>query len=162
MLSNGHGRENAQRENWLIDANIEKSVVRLMERDEKNNPIGLDLKEAAVETKTLTEVYIGTLAPYNAFGPGNYILSVVKQMSATDGFLSLSSEKRECEKEKFEDCQRRLFQEATKSCRCTPQNLIPAQQDQSQVLDFLSALSQNHPKPTQLFSPDNCVLEHWS
>ena len=146
----------------LIDANIEKSVVRLMERDEKNNPIGLDLKEASVETKTLVEVFIGTLAPYNAFGPGNYILSVVKQMSATDGFLSLSSEKRECEKEKFEDCQRRLFQEATKSCRCTPQNLIPAQQDQSQVLDFLSALSQNNPKPAQLFSSDNCVLEHWS
>ena len=117
----------------LLDANIEKSVVRLAERNEKNNPTALDLKEYHLETIKLAEVNIGTLAPYSAFGPGNYILSAVKQMSATEGFLSMSKKKRECEKEKFEACQKRLFQEGVKECGCTPQSLVPALQDQTRV-----------------------------
>ena len=117
----------------LLDANIDKSVVRLAERNEKNNPTALDLKEDHVETEKLVEVNIGTLAPYSAFGPGNYILSAVKQMSATEGFLAMSKKKRECEKEKFEACQKRLFQERIKECGCTPQSLVPALQDQTRV-----------------------------
>ena len=117
----------------IIDANTDKSVTRQIERFEKKNPKSLELQEAAVETKKLVGIHIGTLAPYNAFGPGNYILTSVKQMSATEGFLAMSSEKRECSKEKFETCQKRLLQERIKTCGCTPQNLIPALQDQAQV-----------------------------
>ena len=117
----------------IIDANTDKSVTRQIERFEKKNPKSLELQEASVETKKLVGIHIGTLAPYNAFGPGNYILTSVKQMSATEGFLAMSSEKRECSKEKFETCQKRLLQERIKKCGCTPQNLIPALQDQAQV-----------------------------
>ena len=120
----------------IIDANIEKSVANRIKRQFKNNLKGLDLRKSPVETKKLVEVKIGTLAPYHAFGPGNYILTAVKQMSATEGFLSMSEEKRQCKKEKFESCQKRLFQEGIKKCGCTPQNLIPAVQDQAQV-EFL-------------------------
>ena len=117
----------------LLDANIEKSVVRLVERNEKTNPTGFDLKEYQVEIRKFVGINIGTLAPYSAFGPGNYILSAVKQMSATEGFLAMSKKKRECEKEKFEACQKRFFQERIKNCGCTPQSLVPALQDQTQV-----------------------------
>ena len=119
----------------LLDANIEKSVIRLVERNEKINPTGLDLKEVNVETNKFVGINIGTLAPYSAFGPGTYILSAVKQMAATKGFLSMSKKKRECEKEKFEDCQKRLFQESVRKCGCTPQSLVPALQDHTQVQD---------------------------
>ena len=54
-------------------------------------------------------------------------------MSATKGFLSMSSEKRKCEKEKFEDCQKRLFRERIKRCGCTPQSVVPALQEETQV-----------------------------
>ena len=117
----------------IIDANIERSVTKQIERNEKKNPKTLELQEASIKTKKLAEIHIGTLAPYKAFGPGNYILTAVKQMSATDGFLSLSSKKRECEKEKFETCQKRLFQESIKNCGCAKQSLTPALQDQYQV-----------------------------
>ena len=117
----------------IIDGNVEKSVAKHIRRVVKNNLEDIDLRKAPVETKKFVEVNIGTLAPYHAFGPGNYILTVVKRMTATKGFLSMSSEKRECEKEKFEDCQMRLFQEGIKKCGCTPQSLIPALQDPSQV-----------------------------
>ena len=83
----------------------------------------------------LVGVNIGTLAPFLAFGSGNYILTVVKQMSATEGFLSMSKEKRESEKEKFEACQKRLFKERIQKCGCTPQSLVPALQDHTQVQD---------------------------
>ena len=104
-----------------------------MKRKVKNNLKGFDLREVPVETKKLVGVNIGTLAPYFDFGPGNYILTSVKQMSATEGFLSMSQKKRECEKETFESCQARLFQERRKKCGCTPQSLVPALQDQTQV-----------------------------
>ena len=124
----------------IIDANIDKSVSKQI-KTELNYLVNFlvkdlesfDLREAPVETKKLAGINIGTLAPFFAFGPGNYILTAVKQMSATDGFLSLSSKKRECEKEKFETCQKRLFQESIKKCGCAKQSLIPALQDQYQV-----------------------------
>ena len=121
----------------IIDANIERSVTTQIEHNEKKNPKTMELQEASIKTNNLVEINIGTLAPYEAFGPGNYILTAVKQMSATDGFLSMSKEKRECEKEKFEDCQKRLFQERIERCGCTPQSLIPALKlkDQYQVVN---------------------------
>ena len=122
----------------IIDANSERSVANQIKREMKDDPKSLDLQEASVETNKFVEINIGTLAPFYAFGPGNYILTVVKQMSATDGFLSMSSKKRECEKEKFESCQRRVFQERIKKCGCTPQTLIPALQDQTQVEECLT------------------------
>ena len=120
----------------IMDANTEKSVSKKIERDEKKNLKSMDLQENSVETRNLVGVNIGTLAPFFAHGPGNYVLSAIKQMSATDGFLSMSKEKRECEKEKFESCQKRLFQERVKQCGCTPQSLIPAGVDESQVVSL--------------------------
>ena len=135
----------------IIDANTEKSVAMQIERERKSNPKSLDLQEVSVETKKLVRVHIGTLAAYFAFGPGNYILTAVKQMSATEGFLSMSKEKRECEKEKFENCQKRLFQDRIKQCGCTPQNLIPAIQDPTQVKD-LFLQKKNNPFQAMLCS----------
>ena len=117
----------------IIDANFERSVANQIKREMTHDPKTLDLQEASVETNKFVEINIGTLAPFYAFGPGNYILTAVKQISVTDGFLSMSSEKRECEKETFEFCQKRMFQEKIKKCGCTPQTLIPALQDQTQV-----------------------------
>ena len=117
----------------IIDANIEKSVAKEVKREVKTNLEGFDLRESPVETKKLVGVNIGTLAPYSAFGPGNYILTSVKQMSATEGFLSMSEKKRECEKETLESCEARLFEERVKKCGCTPQSLLPALQDQTKV-----------------------------
>ena len=118
----------------IIDVNIEKNVGKPIEVEGKSNLKIMDLREVAVETTNLVGVNIGTLAPYSTFGPGNYILTSVKQMSATDDFLSMSKEKRKCEKEKFESCQARLFQERIKKCGCTPQSLVAALQGESRVV----------------------------
>ena len=92
---------------------------------------------APVETKTLVGVHIGTLAPFFAFGPGNYILSAVKRMAATDGFLSMTREKRECEKETFQSCQKGLFLEGIDKCGCIPQSLLPALQGKADMVCLL-------------------------
>ena len=139
----------------IIDANIEKSVSKKIERNEIKNLKSLDVREASVETENLFEVHIGTLAPYSAFGPGKYILSAVKQMSATEGFLAMSKEKRECEKEKFEACQKRLFQEGVKQCGCTPQSLVPSLQDQTQVRYQKIYIR-------SIYFSGNCMLSSWA
>ena len=116
----------------IIDANIEKSVRKLIEHEVKKDPKSLDLQEASAESKRLVGVNIGTLAPYQAFGPGNYILTSIKQMSATESFLAMSQEKRECKIERSEACQERMFQQGIQNCGCVPQSLVPALRDQSQ------------------------------
>ena len=144
----------------IIDANIEKSVAKQIKRKNKNNLKRFDLQKAPVATKALVHVNIGTLAPFFAFGPGNYILTAVKQMSATKGFLSLSSKKRECEKEKFETCQKRLFQESVKKCGCAKQSLIPALQDQYQVKITIDCQKMCNGSIHFTFS-GTCVLQYW-
>ena len=139
----------------IIDANIEKSVSKKIERNEINNLKNLDVREASVETENLFEVHVGTLARYHAYGPGNYILTSVKQMSATEGFLAMSKKKRECEKEKFEACQKRLFQERIKECGCTPQSLVPSLQDQTQV-QYQKIYIRS------IYFSGNCMLSSWA
>ena len=120
----------------VIDTNIEKSMAKQIEEHEKKSLGGFDLRKVPVQTKRLVGVNIGILAPYQANGPGNYILSSIKQMSATEDFLSMSFEKRQCVKEKFESCQQRLLKGAIRHCGCSPQNLIPLLRDHIKVISF--------------------------
>ena len=121
----------------FIDANIEKSVVRMTTTDATADLKSSDQAEIVDETQNLVRVNIGTLAPYFEYGPGNYILTVVKQMTATDGFHSMSSKKRKCEKERFHSCQKTYFYDGIKKCGCTPQRLIPALKHQPQVINYV-------------------------
>ena len=64
----------------IMDANSEKSVAKPTVRQVKKGPEELDLRKASVETDQLVEINIGTLAQYQAYGPGNYILTSVKKI----------------------------------------------------------------------------------
>ena len=121
----------------IIDANVEKSVAKEIEKDKFGNFEVFDPQIASFLPKKLVKVNIGILAPYQAFGPGNYILSAVKRMAATDGFLSMTREKRECEKETFQSCQKRLFLEGIDKCGCIPQSLLPALQGKADMVCLL-------------------------
>ena len=117
----------------VIDVNSEKSVTKQSKHSEDYQLDSLDVREASANTDSLCWVSIGTLAPFHAYGPGSYALTSVKQIDATDEFLSMSKEKRKCEQENFQNCQERLFNERIKQCDCVPQSLFPALKQKSKV-----------------------------
>lgn len=63
------------------------------------------------------KVYIDTLSPYINFGGGIFAMSVVKRMTAKDGFLKMSLKDRNCEVELYEDCRTKKLLE---KCNCVP------------------------------------------
>ena len=62
------------------------------------------------------------LAPLHLTGEGIYSLSAVKQVKATEAFLSYDEETRQCQnKEKVQDCWSRNFLQAAQDiCGCMP------------------------------------------
>ena len=63
------------------------------------------------------KIQINTLSPFIGFGGGIYTMTVVKKMTATEDFLKMPLEDRNCEVELYEDCRTRKLLEA---CNCVP------------------------------------------
>ena len=59
------------------------------------------------------------------YGEGNYALSVVKEIVASDSFLNLDEKTKQCQNdESLETCQERNYHnEGIKNCKCIPFSL---------------------------------------
>ena len=63
------------------------------------------------------KIQINALSPYISFGGGIYTMTDVKKMTATDDFLAMPFNERNCEADLYEDCRtKRLLEE----CNCVP------------------------------------------
>ena len=121
----------------LIDVNTERSIDIVtshkdkgyVSSDERDVYIGSNQESA----KDMASIHIGTLDHYTGRGPGDYMLTSIKQMTGTDNFLAWPYEKRKCAIEKYENCQMRRFLEGTKSCGCSPFQLLSATEFTYQV-----------------------------
>ena len=66
-------------------------------------------------------IFIHTLKPYSGHGAGSYTMSSLKQMSPTEDFLQLSTEKRGCAHNDEQDCLMKNFlKQKLYKCGCTP------------------------------------------
>merc|ERR1712079_291704 len=105
----------------LIDANSERSIdISTEDMDKKG--------------KDLASIHIGTLAKSTRYGPGDYGLLSIKQMTVTENFLAWPEHKRLCSLEKYEKCQMKGFLEASSKCGCSSFQLLAAAEATDQVI----------------------------
>ena len=121
----------------LIDVNAERSIKiesqdKYKTDESKNSKKSVFLGQSQTISKKLANIHIGTLAKYTGHGPGDYILTSVKEMTGTENFLAWPEEKRGCALEKYERCQMNRFLEKSMQCSCSPFQLMPAATDQSE------------------------------
>ena len=113
----------------LIDVNSERYFSTETPREEKEASLyerDVYLGENKMSNQNLAQIYIGTLAPHFEKGPGDYVLSSLKQMTGTESFLGWSEEKRKCALENYESCQMKDFLRRLSKCGCSPFHLTLA------------------------------------
>ena len=76
--------------------------------------------------KNPAQIHIGTLAPFTGYGPGDYQLFSLKQITGTQSFLAKPDNEKACTNEKFEECQIRKAREQNMACDCKPFKLTSA------------------------------------
>ena len=70
--------------------------------------------------------------------PGKYAMKNLKVMAATDNFLAMPDDVKDCQSETMEDCKsRRYIQEVKKTCGCIPWSLNPVASNQVIKRDLL-------------------------
>ena len=69
---------------------------------------------------TSAKIQINAMLPDTKFGPGSYKMTSVKEMIATDDFIGMSSQIRNCEIESYDECRTRNL---LAHCRCVPWEL---------------------------------------
>ena len=122
----------------LIDVNSEKSIVNSTEdmdtKGSNRSVRDVFLGQAWKKDKDLASIHIGTLAKTTVYGPGDYGLVLIKQMTGTENFLAWPQHKRLCSLEKYEKCQMKGFLEASSKCGCSPFQLFAAAEATDQVI----------------------------
>ena len=97
----------------LLDLNIEKG--------EWNSGEDNEVLSEGPRLQNLAELHIGTLSPHTSSKNGTRILSALKKVTGSEGFLAQSEERKGCGNEEFEVCQSRRYLVAVqKQCGCVP------------------------------------------
>ena len=129
----------------LLDVNSERSID--IEKPKRNRSterrlfIGYD---HTLSRKNLAIIHIGARNKFTGYGPGEYALSSIKQMTGTENFLAWPKNKRGCALQKYEECKiKGLLGEITQ-CGCSPFHLFSTS-DVDQVHTFLDALASFRP-----------------
>ena len=74
--------------------------------------------------KKQAKIHINTLEPFVGFGGGNYEMSAIKVMAATESFLGLPEDVRDCQTEyTLQECHLEHYRASAKSCGCVPLSL---------------------------------------
>ena len=82
-------------------------------------------------------VYIHTLAPFTAYGPGAFAMSTLKSMTGTTSFMKLPDNQRKCVIHNREECQTdRFFSQVEANCSCVPWSLTIDDNINTQVTSF--------------------------
>ena len=126
----------------IIDTNAERSVdisdshSVIMNQDDISAQ-DIYLGKDQLKSENMASIHIGTLTPYTGYGPGDYELTAIKQMTGTENFLAWPEEKRKCSLEKYEKCQMKGFLEESMACGCSPFQLQPVKGKTDQVRNSL-------------------------
>ena len=84
----------------------------------------LDMDSDTADTADTARIYIHTLSPLKLCKERGYVLSNLKKMTGTSGFLSLPDVDKDCAIDPYEKCQTEKFMvEVQKQCGCLPWTL---------------------------------------
>ena len=87
----------------------------------REDDLVVNLNKRHEETKEEAKIHIDTLEPFIGHGGGNYELSAIKVLSATDSFLSLPESVRGCQTEySLLECQLQQYRLLVTYCDCVP------------------------------------------
>ena len=114
---------------FILDLNKEKSVENLDENEENwsnQSKEFLNLDGVQNDLKNPAKIHIGTLAHFIGSGPGDYIMTSLKQITGTDSFLAKTDTEKKCTVETFEECQMRQAEKKNFACKCKPFELSSA------------------------------------
>ena len=105
--------------NMEMSANTESSDS---ER-ELNNNAHIDTRRSTINENG-GAIHISTLERFSDSRPGMYVMTVLKRMTGTESFLSMSDGVKQCEIETQDDCESRNYIENVQNqCHCLPWSL---------------------------------------
>ena len=100
------------------------------------------------------KVYIHTLAPHTAFGPGAYAMHTLKKMTGKSSFYQMPDNQKECQVHSREKCQTEMFLKHVKTnCSCVPWALTTENSYLEVILKTVHSISKEgnfFPKGAQL------------
>ena len=80
------------------------------------------------------KVYIHTLAPFTAYGPGAFAMSTLKSLTGTASFKELPDRQKKCTVHNREECQTdKFFSQVKANCDCVPWSLTMNDNSKAQV-----------------------------
>ena len=101
------------------------------------------VKDGRNKQKTF-KVYIHTLAPFTAYGPGAFAMSTLKRMTGTASFMELPENQKKCAIHNREECQTdKFFSQVKANCSCVPWSITMKDNSKAQVNSFLESLLPN-------------------
>ena len=116
--TSGQGKRNELL--FLLDYNEDRSLQTSSKenKDQRFSKETLNFDTAMESIQgVLAKVQINTISHFVGFGGGIYRMTDVKRMTATDDFLKMPLNERNCEVELYEDCRTRHLLE---ECGCFP------------------------------------------
>ena len=116
----------------LLDYNNERSIglQKTKNIDNESSDRYLNMKDTFASDDHEARIFIHTLKPYSGHGAGSYTMSSLKQMSPTEDFLKLLTEKRGCAYNDEQDCLMKNFlKQKLYKCGCTPWEFLNWRKD---------------------------------
>ena len=108
----------------LLDYNVERSIHTAIPDKEDKSVKTLNFQKTTSKGDCTARIFINTLASYSGKGSGSYMMDSLKMMTASDNFLAMSEDKRDCKTEEREECKKRIFLESGPNiCDCIPWEL---------------------------------------
>ena len=97
-----------------------------------------DRVKAARNDQESFKVYIHTLAPHTAYGPGAYAMHTLKKMTGKTSFYQMPDYQKECQVHSREKCQTEIFLKDVKTnCSCVPWALTAEGNNNGVTLKFV-------------------------
>ena len=114
----GKGKQNGLM--LLLDLNENLDFHTSLHHHEANdeNRMNLDTEHSMHDTSA--KIQINAILPDTKYGPGSYKMTSVKKMIATEDFIGLISQIRNCEIESYDECRTRNL---LAKCGCVPWEL---------------------------------------
>ena len=112
-----------------------------------SNPYPLQSSEGTVRATRKEQesfkVYIHTLAPHTAYGPGAYAMHILKKMTGKPSFYEMRDSQKECQVHSREKCQTEMFlSHLRRNCNCVPWALTSEKSTTKVISMFVKEINQ--------------------
>ena len=126
------------------------------------NPYLIDSSnvEAARNDQESFKLYIHTLAPHTAYGPGAYAMHTLKKMTGKSSFYQMQDSQKECQVHSREKCQTERFMKHVRgNCSCVPWALLTTRINKEVISKFISSNNFPEKRPSSAYQSTKAVFQ---